>query len=1643
MTATAIIGKKIRDLGIVRYNAEPILTVATAKAKDFWKHYLGQAGRTKISSLLGASGMSKLKPGWEHARFAFVTHDELDSPLGIVAEYPDGTFTLVTTSQNGQGQLERERLTNEYIRTESRMPASNRLKAWEEIPSGAAIKEAFTSKQTNTGLWGQTVPVVDDNCNDCLKCYVQCPDESIFRNPITGMAELTDPTKCKACGVCAEVCNRDAITMVDKNEVKAAQENVFTGIFGKRLEVAGTMVDEEVKELKGLSPDKLEELGYTILYEDRSGNKSLSGKRIVQVSCNKDGKGNIQHPVLFTFFKNGGDNWKKIIRPLTNILVYGNTDEDLELASRIQLEGFHISVIPSGTEGYNGMREKFATAGYVSDNALEQVIGESWNKLDAVVTAYYETVSKEVYLEIMDKIGVFLAPFMKNFSRDPFLDKIIQDVQSRLLGDVHGFEDDGRPLAKVLNQERDISAGHRACAGCPIDSTFNLAMQSVREAFDTEDDKIEIVNSGATGCSEVVTSIFPDTAWKKFLHTVFGALGANLEGMNAAYRFLKKTGKMKKRFKFFGWAGDGATYDIGLQSLSGFLERGLATDSVYLCYDNGAYMNTGVQRSSATPMGAGTTTSPIGEIVRGKPQFRKNLSEFATAHEGVYVATVSIAFEMDFKRKLQKAAKHDGPALIIAFSNCTTGHGTGMNLTVEQSKLAVECGYWPLFEFENGEKKISYEPNFIRRYEKAKQDIKQKLADGKKSRLELLAELEDLKREFQDQFTDNLAQWLRSEGRFAMHFDKKGNLKNAESVALLLHLFEELMIDWNKLRVADRDSRRKDKLVGVLIEHLREEDEKTRAAKSNDDNSLYGFSGGYAALESYVKKQSIFNQDGKKLKESAANIFLNIRRLMDVEAYFDIYQNDLKRFDPAKPALSDRLRELGRSLRTNYYNEQVEKEAIEEKALASKQHKAVVIKERIKTAHDITYAHTMDEAMKQKNRAVLGTQPLAARIFARAGDGGVTTAKLFASLLGRLGIFAKAAPDYGPERRGAPVGTNIQLGGKELRTQASYKKLDISMVKNPTDRGWPIKQWRDAVKDGGTLIINTDLDPTEIRQQYLVPDNISIYTFDATNLMRQYRVPETVTMMGVALKMLADKGVHVPKEYLDERWGAFLNKQFATKAARAQIVEKNKLALWEAFEHAKSDTVMWTKTNGIPKDTRGFESNPPEKLMTGSEAVAEAWRQINPGVFAMFPITPSTEVGQEFSTFWADGKVDTEYIHTESEHSSFMTIIAAAACGVRAVTSTASQGMLLGKEGGLLAASLRLPLVVNVGSRETNAPLSIHAGHTDSYQFRDDGWIQFYARNAQEAYDFAIISQKVAERARLPVFLNQDGFIVTHTKDMLNTLSDKEVKTFVGDYTPEDSLLTKDMTLNPISLQDYYSEHVKHAHAAQEHVPEIIEEVMAEYAKLTGRAYGRIKKYGTNAPDVTIVCMGSTEGTAMDAIDRLSERGVKAGLVSIKGFRPFPTNEIREVLKDAKTIVVMDRMGSLGTELTPLGTEIKAAVKRDILNLEYGRGGRNTPRKLVEDIFGIGLTLGWDGKENMDTDQVQTLFNNDEVLFSLLGELEEVKGAAFADTFKNLVANGNFIEAFGPKEHIDVREKSRARDLKLSIIERVVVLLGC
>lgn len=246
-----------------------------------------------------------------------------------------------------------------------------------------------------------------------------------------------------------------------------------------------------------------------------------------------------------------------------------------------------------------------------------------------------------------------------------------------------------------------FSGGHRMCAGCPT-GIFTKMLTRVS-------DKYEIVAGNATGCLEVASSIFPYTSWRiPWIHTAFENASAMMSGVEACYKSLKKQGKVKKDLKFVVMGGDGGTYDIGLQSLSGAMERG--HDLTYICYDNGAYMNTGVQRSSATPMGAATTTTPVGTESYGRKGHRKDLTKIMLAHRLPYVAQASIHDIGDLFRKMEKAISIDGPTFINLLAPCIPGWKIDADMAIECARVGVETNFWPLFEVENGKFTINYTP---------------------------------------------------------------------------------------------------------------------------------------------------------------------------------------------------------------------------------------------------------------------------------------------------------------------------------------------------------------------------------------------------------------------------------------------------------------------------------------------------------------------------------------------------------------------------------------------------------------------------------------------------------------------------------------------------------------------------------------------------------------------------------------------------------------------------------------------------------------------------------------------------------------------------------------------------------------------
>ncbi|MEN6426606.1 MAG: thiamine pyrophosphate-dependent enzyme [Phycisphaerales bacterium] len=255
-------------------------------------------------------------------------------------------------------------------------------------------------------------------------------------------------------------------------------------------------------------------------------------------------------------------------------------------------------------------------------------------------------------------------------------------------------------LQEMAKKKAAFSSGHRLCAGCPV-PIFTKMLTQVTDS--------DVVLGSATGCLEVASSIFPYSAWNvPWIHTAFENAAATMSGVEAMYRVQKREGRTGKMLKFVAMGGDGGTYDIGIQSLSAAMERG--HDLLYICYDNGAYMNTGIQRSGATPLGAATTTTPVGEVTAGKQQQRKDLTQIMVAHHIRYVAQASIHNPIDLSNKIKKGIEVDGPAFLNILCPCIPGWRIAPDMAVETARCGVETCFWPLYEVEDGKYKINYKP---------------------------------------------------------------------------------------------------------------------------------------------------------------------------------------------------------------------------------------------------------------------------------------------------------------------------------------------------------------------------------------------------------------------------------------------------------------------------------------------------------------------------------------------------------------------------------------------------------------------------------------------------------------------------------------------------------------------------------------------------------------------------------------------------------------------------------------------------------------------------------------------------------------------------------------------------------------------
>jgi pyruvate ferredoxin oxidoreductase alpha subunit len=387
-----------------------------------------------------------------------------------------------------------------------------------------------------------------------------------------------------------------------------------------------------------------------------------------------------------------------------------------------------------------------------------------------------------------------------------------------------------------------------------------------------------------------------------------------------------------------------------------------------------------------------------------------------------------------------------------------------------------------------------------------------------------------------------------------------------------------------------------------------------------------------------------------------------------------------------------------------------------------------------------------------------------------------------------------------------------------------------------------------------------------------------------------------------------------------------------------------------------------------------MKKNVKQELMAlnGDEAIAYAVKQSDVDVVAAYPITPQTIIVEKYSEYVANGEVNTEYVCTESEHSAMAACIASASTGARTFTASASAGLALMHEMLFVASGSRVPIVMAIANRALSSPLNINGDQSDSMAQRDASWIHLYAENAQEAYDTILQAFRIAEHGtvQLPVIVGVDGFIVSHTLENVNVLSDEDVKKFVGERqlpnvtTHEGKTVpfkldpANPMTMGPVALPNYYFEFKRQQEEAMKNAIGVIQQVHDEYAKLSGRSYGNglVEAYRMEDAEIATVCIGSAAGTIKEVVDELRAEGVKAGILRLRAFRPFPAEEIRSALSGVKAVAVLDKSMSFGGNGGAVFHEVRhamydASARPFIVDYIFGLGGRDTSPKDFKKVY--------------------------------------------------------------------------------------------
>lgn len=365
-----------------------------------------------------------------------------------------------------------------------------------------------------------------------------------------------------------------------------------------------------------------------------------------------------------------------------------------------------------------------------------------------------------------------------------------------------------------------------------------------------------------------------------------------------------------------------------------------------------------------------------------------------------------------------------------------------------------------------------------------------------------------------------------------------------------------------------------------------------------------------------------------------------------------------------------------------------------------------------------------------------------------------------------------------------------------------------------------------------------------------------------------------------------------------------------------------------------------------------------KQILEGSRAVAETIKNIKPAVISAYPITPQTHIVEDLAKLKADGEGQYEYVRTESEFAALSLLIGASAAGVRTYTATSSQGLLLMTEVLFNAAGMRLPIVITDANRAVSGPINIWNDQQDAVTMRDAGWIMLYGETNQETCDLHVLAYKVAEQALIPVMVNMDGFVLTHTVEPVDIPESKDIKKYLPDYKPKEKLdVMNPLTFGSFATPAHYMEIRQELHEDLKASAKLIAGEMNKFQKIFGRKLSLTEYYGDKTADTVIVAMGSVLGTIKEAADELNKAGKPVGVLKITSLRPFPVDEIIGLIGNKKNIIVIDKSLSLGEEGIFAG-EIRRIFygksQAKIVGAVMGLGGRDITKDMIKNVIEIG-----------------------------------------------------------------------------------------